>query len=631
MRIKNLQCRKSLLVAIIILVLPISIQACVHQTSQGKDFITCLVMDSTKALIGNAHVHFSDGNTPQQTRWDGRVLFVPQTERVRLTITAEGYEKKTVVLTMSDTRSPYLIVLRPDPKAIKKDADFCKTHTYMSRAVKAYGGGTMAIEKAETSITSMVSADAMVLSAMAESPMPTIANSLSAGQLTAGEVNDFSKWLLWDSVLHGSHKDYIGDWRIQADDRYMVQVTTKQGFPIVNRGVSLVDAQGNTLFQARTDNTGKAELWNGLIHGRESGQLYVQVDNMREKADQFACKDMQMTASHSMMLDEDCESPTTADVFFIVDATGSMSDEIRYLQAEMQDVILRSQSAVGGLHIRTGALVYRDHGDEYVTRISRLTDDITTTQQFINLQSANGGGDYEEAIPEALLATINAAGWNDEARTRIAFLLLDAPCHRDSATLSLLHEQVLSAAAMGIRIVPVVCSGVQGSGELLLRQLALATNGTSFFLTDDSGIGDSHIKPTTDTLRVEHLNDMMVRTIVEFASMPTCDRLTEINSETIEPFLPKPSAETDNLSQPSLSASDVLAVTPNPCSDKCLVTLKRNVEGLYLMDITGKTILSWHKKEAGEYAVSMRNLSVGAYFFMAYTEGRWVTQKIIRQ
>ena len=156
---------------------------------------------------------------------------------------------------------------------------------------------------------------------------------------------------------------------------------------------------------------------------------------------------------------------------FRFDATGSMGDELRYLQAEMKDVIARAKDATGGLNIRTGAVVYRDHGDEYITRISRLTNDIKMTQAFIDKQEANGGGDYPEAVPEALMAALNSSGWDSGARARIAFLILDAPCHQDSATIALLHDQILNAAAQGIRVVPVVCSGLGESGELLLRSI----------------------------------------------------------------------------------------------------------------------------------------------------------------
>ena len=178
--------------------------------------------------------------------------------------------------------------------------------------------------------------------------------------------------------------------------------------------------------------------------------------------------------------------------------------------------------------------------------VSRLTDDIKTTQSFIDKQEANGGGDYPEAVPEALMAAMNSTGWNESARARIAFLILDAPCHKDSTTIALLHEQVLNAAALGVRIVPVVCSGLGESGEYLLRSMALATNGTSFFLTDDSGIGHSHLKPTTDSLKVEHLNDMLVRTIVEFSTMPACEAQAENEQTTLdEQFIPNPFSKSE--------------------------------------------------------------------------------------
>jgi hypothetical protein len=290
-----------------------------------------------------------------------------------------------------------------------------------------------------------------------------------------------------------------------------------------------------------------------------------------------------------------------------------MGDELRYLCAEMKDVIRRSQGAVEGLKIRTGALVYRDHGDDYLTRISRLTSDINLTQQFLDRQHANGGGDFEEAVPEALKAALNVADWNDEARARILFLVLDAPCHDDSATISMLHEQVRNAAAMGVRIVPVVCSGLDKSGELLMREIALTTNGTSFFLTDDSGIGGEHLKPTTDSLKVEHLNDMLVRTIVEFTTMPNCEPgvAEEEQQDEEGQFVPNP-----------FKAED-LAANPD---------LPHGPTTLYLIDVSGKllTILEGDMQGMTAEQLSTRyGLSTGVYFLKAFYDGQWHTRKLL--
>ena len=295
---------------------------------------------------------------------------------------------------------------------------------------------------------------------------------------------------------------------------------------------------------------------------------------------------------------------------FVFDATGSMGDELRYLQAEMKDVIARAKDATGGLDLRTGAVVYRDHGDEYITRISRLTDEIKTTQAFIDKQEANGGGDFPEAVPEALMAALNSAGWNEDARARIAFLILDAPCHSDSATIALLHDQLLNAAAQGIRIVPVVCSGLDKSGEYLMRAIALATNGTSFFLTDDSGIGHSHLKPTTDSLKVEHLNDMLVRTIVEFSRMTSCEsRDIDEPVDDEGQFLPNPFNAEELAADPSIPHG----------------------EGVYyLIDVSGKLItIIEGEMTLLQPQITRMHLPIGVYFIKTYVDGQWFTQKIL--
>ena len=126
-----------------------------------------------------------------------------------------------------------------------------------------------------------------------------------------------------------------------------MQVVNKYGYPIANYPVNLTDKHGNTVYQAITDNTGKAELWNGLF-GTPA--------------------DVDQPAWQTIVLDEtECDLPQSVDVLFVFDATGSMGDELRYLQAEMKDVISRASAATGGLAIRTGAVVYRDHGDEYIS------------------------------------------------------------------------------------------------------------------------------------------------------------------------------------------------------------------------------------------------------------------------
>lgn len=585
-----------------------------------------LIMDSANALIPRALITI--GKDTFRTGFDGRLVYRPIANR-EATISAEGYQPARFSLSPSHAGHVLMVRIKAKPVSLSNRYPHYPTpaRRYETRSAKddmiLYA---VTDECARVELESAAVSGDVIMSSKASGG---VANMPSAGSLTAGEVNDFAKWSIWPVVMDGTHRQFISHWRLTPRQRYMLQVVGRDAYPVANLSVSLIDRQGNTIYQARTDNTGRAELWNGLTSAPVAGPLRLMAAGQTIPAVPFAAGD------NLISLDEPCAPSSEADVFFIVDATGSMGDELHYLQAEMADVISRSQGAVDGLTIRTGALVYRDHADEYLTRISRLTSDISVTQSFLAHQQANGGGDFPEAIPEALMATLGAAGWDDNARARVAFLILDAPCHTDSATIALLHDQVLQAAAMGVRLVPVVCSGLDEAGELLMRSLALATNGTSFFLTDDSGIGHTHLRPTTDTLPVEHLNDMLVRTIIEFTRMPDCDPQLWLeqsaDDDPIEAFLPNPTDDLSSPTDPAPLAAEVMTVAPVPCHDFCEVRFLQDVEALYLVDVSGKTIMALGRHTAGEtLSVPMTSLSAGVYFFKAYAAHHWVTAKILK-
>jgi hypothetical protein len=206
------------------------------------------------------------------------------------------------------------------------------------------------------------------------------------------------------------------------------------------------------------------------------------------------------------------------DIMFVVDATGSMGDELEYLKNELYDVLNRTETQLSYDNLRYGAVFYRDRnsGDAYITKphdFTRSKDDIV---QFVKQQSADGGGDYPEAVDEALDAAMQQQ-WSTGAKARIMFLILDAPPHDAQQNLDLYQASVQKAAEKGIMIIPVGASGIDKPTEFLMRFTAIATNGTYTFLTNDSGIGNDHITPTVGKYTVEFLNDLMVRLITKYA------------------------------------------------------------------------------------------------------------------
>lgn len=105
------------------------------------------------------------------------------------------------------------------------------------------------------------------------------------------------------------------------------------------------------------------------------------------------------------------------------------------------------------------------------------------------------------------------ADWHNNSKTKLLFHVLDAPYHDKQENQSMFASAVKSASEKGIRIIPVAASGLDVLGQYVMRSAALLTGGTYTFLTDDSGIGNSHELPAVGKFTVEYLSDLMVRLI----------------------------------------------------------------------------------------------------------------------
>ena len=203
------------------------------------------------------------------------------------------------------------------------------------------------------------------------------------------------------------------------------------------------------------------------------------------------------------------------DLTFMVDTTGSMGDELDYLKSELKNVVQRVSANNSNLSIKIATVFYRDHSDEYTVRKFDFNDDVDQIISQIKDQAASGGGDFPEAADEALQISIEKLSWRENSR-KLLFWVADAPIHNNSKNIELFQSEVAQARfAKNISIIPIASSGIDKATEMLMRATAIYTNGTYVFLTDDSGIGNSHLKPTIGSFQVENLNDLLVRIINE--------------------------------------------------------------------------------------------------------------------
>jgi Mg-chelatase subunit ChlD len=205
------------------------------------------------------------------------------------------------------------------------------------------------------------------------------------------------------------------------------------------------------------------------------------------------------------------------DIGFLVDATGSMGDEMTFLQSEIKDIVRRVRGTEPDLDIRLSVVFYRDRGDDFITKSLPFTRSADEAVSFISGTTANGGGDFPEDMNAGLEAMMRQS-WSRDAVPQMLFVLADAPPHQYPGEDYTYHEAIADAAASGIAIFPVAASGVDKPTEFLLRAMAVMTGGKYVFLTDDSGVGDSHEEPDITGYKVEKLNDLMVREIRTFVA-----------------------------------------------------------------------------------------------------------------
>jgi len=201
------------------------------------------------------------------------------------------------------------------------------------------------------------------------------------------------------------------------------------------------------------------------------------------------------------------------DIAFVVDCTGSMGDEITYLQNELQGVVKRAKAEHAMRRVRLGLVLYRDRGDEFVSKSFGFTEDLGTYLSWLKTAQAMGGGDMPESVNAALADTVQKLDWAGDETGRIAFLVADAPPHYYADEQYTYKNAILDLNARGVKLLTVGASGIDKTTEYLFRQMSAYTGGRYVFLTDDSGVGDSHLIPDITNYQVEHLDKILVRAI----------------------------------------------------------------------------------------------------------------------
>ncbi len=337
--------------------------------------------------------------------------------------------------------------------------------------------------------------------------------------VTAGMVDDNADF--GEYLAYRQRNAHLPVRERDISERYLLEVTDARGNPVHDAEVAVQrPGVAQPVMWARTDTAGR--VW---LHPRafmESGgygeERTLGVAVRKGGVQSRAVLMRGQSQSVQVRLGANVNAPMRLDLVFLIDATGSMGDEIAKLKHSMRAMAQQISQLPGQPDICYGLVAYRDRGDAFITRTHDFTDDLGAFQQQLANVQAHGGGDTPEALNEALHEVVHGMSWRQQA-ARMVVLVADAPPHLDYGGPQY-DRDMQAALSKGIKLFAVGASGLDPVGEYIYRQMAQYTAGRFVFLTyrDASNPGSGPGSQTVHDVKqysVQTLDKLVVRLVSE--------------------------------------------------------------------------------------------------------------------
>lgn len=343
--------------------------------------------------------------------------------------------------------------------------------------------------------------------------------------LQAGEIDDNADFLTYIDYRRTFQQTGYTVHDRDVSERHIIRVTNPAGLPVLGAEVLIYDGR-SLVTSLRTTATGSVYFFPMAYTDHVQAQSYDVTVSKGQESTSFSINRGSSDATWPVTLDvPGAGQPIKLDVLFLLDATGSMSDEIDELKDNILSMSAQIDALPGSPDVRFGLVHYRDRGDAYITRVVDFTDNVNAFQRELMRVSANGGGDGPESLNEGLHDAINDVSWRVEDTVSLIFLVADAPPHLDYAQDYSYAEEMQTAAERGIKIFP-IGSRIDGNApeqkvaEYVFRQLAQFTGGNFIFLTyqdtpQSSGEPGTSYTVDEDSYTVEDLDQLVVRLVQE--------------------------------------------------------------------------------------------------------------------
>jgi hypothetical protein len=176
------------------------------------------------------------------------------------------------------------------------------------------------------------------------------------------------------------------------------------------------------------------------------------------------------------------------EVAFVLDSTGSMGGLIEGAKQKIWSIANAIIGRSPAPEVRIGLVSYRDRGDEYVTRLFDLTDDIDAV--FGTLQSfrADGGGDDLESVNQALREAVTRMSWSKDPNVlKVVFLVGDYGPHMDYRD-DMKYPDTCREAVKRLIVINTVQCGDVAETTHVWQQIARLSEGSYVALAQDGNM-----------------------------------------------------------------------------------------------------------------------------------------------
>lgn len=187
--------------------------------------------------------------------------------------------------------------------------------------------------------------------------------------------------------------------------------------------------------------------------------------------------------------DKPSDGGKTLEMVFVLDTTGSMGGLIDGAKQRIWGIINEVMQTPAHPAVRVGLVAYRDRGDQYVTQILPVTNDLDKVYTTLMDFRADGGGDGPEDVRQALSDGVLKAGWSKASPdiAQVVFLVGDAPPHDDYAQVPDTLVTTAHAVKSGMTVNTIQC-GADDSTRQIWQTIAQRGEGRFFSIAQDGGV-----------------------------------------------------------------------------------------------------------------------------------------------